>query len=653
MAQQDVTIKITTDASQAVRSIKGLQTALSKLSSQSGTSTKSIDGINHVITESGILLPVASDAAREYALALKDVDKASEKNGKRVRDNTGEVRQFVDASGAASFALLSIGQAFQDSAQFGMGLAQGLRAVNNNIQQVFTSIALGSAQAGGMKNFFGEMSKQLIGPGGAIIAFSIVTAGIEFFTTRAQRAAKDTDELAKKFKEAADSVFTFQDSLSGMTVNIPESAITPLRAELEKQIGIIDDLIAKSEESSQDLFRIASIARSPELLQKAVNAENEIVAAKEEIATLDMDRIEGQRRLLALLKQQEGFLEKRDELLQIAKDLGLDIESTAKTTLTEIEKLTEQYEDLVRAFGGDGQAERQQGALNARIQLLQDLQDATVNYSQSIEEMRLLMNQEGQEVISETERLEDLNEELRERIRLRRQIMGLEKIGADQLRGLGEATQDFTEEYKRESDERIKADAESAEAFFAMQQGISKGIGLVSQSFGSMGTTFMQLAQQQEGGSRRMFKIGKALAISQAVMNSYVAYTTALADKTIPGPMRFVAAGAALAAGLAQVAAIKSAEFGQGGKGRQVSAPNVFAGVTSVGALPGGAASQLALQPASQRSDLSVAALGGFGGGVQVELVAQGRNLVSVSSMEANASKRRSGLQTIGGGIIR
>ena len=295
---------------------------------------------------------------------------------------------------------------------------------------------------------------------------------------------------------------------------------------------------------------------------------------------------------------------------------------------------------------------------------MESLRDSTIGYSQSIEEMRVLMNQvltlkfnaitgefedmavEADPIIEEIKRLQDLNEELRERIRLRRQVLGLEKIGADQLVQLSDTTKDFTDEYARQNKERIKADAEGAKSFFELQEGISKGIGIVSQSFGSMGTTFMQLAQQQEDGSRRMFKIGKALAISQAVMNSYQAYTAALADQTMPTPMRYVAAGAALAAGLAQVAAIKSTEFGQGGKkGRQISAPNVFAGVTSIGALPGGAA--------SQRSDLSVATLGGFRGGLQVELVAQGRNLVSVSSTETSASKRRSGLQTIGGGIIR
>lgn len=652
-AQNQVIVNLTANAKGFVAGTSQAQKALQNFNQGIIASTQGIArfrGANgQFITTAQAAKQVVAQlsAEKQKMLAIENqLSKVLSKSEMALLRSSGAVRGLTAGTGSASFALLSLGQAFQDSAQFGMGFAQGFRAINNNIQQTFTAIALGSVQMGGFNNLIKAMGGSLLGPGGLILGFSALSAGIEFFATRAQKAAKDTDELAKKFKEAADSVFTFQDSLSGMTVNIPESAITPLRERLEQDIEAIDDLIAKSEESSQDLFRIASIARDKDLLQKAINAENEIVAAKEKVANLDMDRIEGQRRLLTLLKQQEGFLEKRDELLRIAKDLGLDIESTSKRTLTTIEKLTNQYDDLFKAFAGTGEAERQEGALRARIAVLENLRDITIEYSQSIEEMRLLMSQEGQEVISETERLEGLNEKLRERIRLRRQILGLEDIGSDQLRQLSDGTKDFAAEYERSNAARIKADAEGAKSFLNLQEGISKGISLVSQSFGSMGTTFMQLAQQQESGSRRMFKIGKALAISQAVMNSYQAYTAALADQTMPTPMRYVAAGAALAAGLAQVAAIKSTEFGQGGKkGRQISAPNVFAGVTSIGALPGGAA--------SQRSDLSVATLGGFRGGLQVELVAQGRNLVSVSSTETSASKRRSGLQTIGGGIIR
>jgi hypothetical protein len=724
MAEQNVVIKIQADVSKATNNVKALQQVIAKLSAsgtqaaagtekvgnaakKTATASQLLDKeIKKVIAGQGSLERVtelATQALEEEEAAarrLADVSKAVEgavgKKGAAVLGASKQVGGLADASGAASFALLSLGQAFQDSAQFGMGFAQGFRAINNNIQQTFTAIALGSIQAGGFANLLKLMGGSLWGPGGLILGFSAVTAGIEFFTTRAQRAKEEGEDFAKAWEQASSSLISFNNALEGKKFVIPEDALVGVAEDLRREVGLIAQAQKALADADGELFDSQSAIADLQATQlqgqaRQLGLDKEANQIVQDRADLEMEReaaafilagyteaeIAARKELLRQFDEEIALNEKLAVIKASLEARGFKMEgSTAKTRketerLTEVERARLRLSELIAQFGGDGTEERELGQLQARIGLMESLRDSTIEYSQSIEEMRVLMNQvltikfnaitgefedmavESDPLIEEAQRLEDVNEELRERIRLRRQIMGLEKIGADQLRGLGEATQDFTEEYKRESDARIKADAESAEAFFAMQQGISKGIGLVSQSFGSMGTTFMQLAQQQEGGSRRMFKIGKALAISQAVMNSYVAYTTALADKTIPGPMRFVAAGAALAAGLAQVAAIKSAEFGQGGKGRQVSAPNVFAGVTSVGALPGGAASQLASQPASQRSDLSVAALGGFGGGVQVELVAQGRNLVSVSSMEANASKRRSGLQTIGGGIIR
>lgn len=585
---------------------------------------------------------------------------ATKKNSAKATGQvTEEVQRSTGAMGSASFALLSFGQGLQDSAQFGMGAAQGLRAVNNNIQQFVTALALGSEQAGGMKNLLRDMRSLLIGPAGVIVAFSLVSAALEFFTTRAQRAKKEGEDFARAWEEAANSVFSFEDALSGMTISVPEQAITPLRERLEQDIKAIDDLISDAEESLSTEFSgsfslalanaaaidpiMGNIAQGSDDVRentfKSAESDAKILEAREAVANLDMDRIEGQRRLLALLKQQEGFLDKRNELISLAKNLGLDFESTSKRTLTTIEKLTNQYDDLVKAFAGTGEAERQEGALRARIAVLENLRDITIEYSQSIEEMRLLMSQEGQEVISETERLEGLNKELRERIRLRRQVLGLEKVGADQLVQLSDSTKDFADEYARQNAERIKADAEGAKSFLNLQEGISKGIGLVSRSFGSMGTTFMQLAQQQEDGSRRMFKIGKALAISQAIMNSYQAYTAALADQTMPGPLRFISAGAALAAGLAQVAAIKSTKFGGGGgssgsssgRGGISSAPTFF---TSFG--------NISDFPASNVASLSAASTSG----TNISLVVQGRNLVGVIENEMQASSRRIGYST-------
>jgi hypothetical protein len=718
MAEQNVVIKIQADVSKATNNVKALQQVIAKLSAsgtQAAAGTKKVgNAAKKTATASQLLdkeikkiiageanldkvADLATQALDEQTAATKrlaDVSKTVEgavgKQGAAVLGANKQIGGLADASGAASFALLSLGQAFQDSAQFGMGFAQGFRAINNNIQQTFTALALGSIQAGGFGKLLKLMGGSLWGPGGLILGFSAVTAAIEFFSTRAQRAKSDGEEFAKAWEEASSSLISFNNALEGKKFVIPEDALVGVAEDLRREVGLItqaqETLATEAGESALEFGEKAGDMQSTllEMQARQLGLDKEVNKVLRDREGLEMKR---ETAAFILAGYTEAEIAARTELLtqfdeEIARNEKLEVikanleargfkleESTRKTrreteSLTELERARLKLAQLTAQFSGDGSEERELGQLQARIGLMESLRDSTIGYSQSIEEMRVLMNQvltlkfnaitgefedmvvEADPLIEETERLQDLNEELRERIRLRRQILGIEQIGADQLVQLSDTTKDFTDEYARQNKERIKADAESAKSFFELQEGISKGIGIVSQSFGSMGTTFMQLAQQQEDGSRRMFKIGKALAISQAVMNSYQAYTAALADQTMPTPMRYIAAGAALAAGLAQVAAIRSTQFGGGGKnGRQISAPNVFAGVTSIDALPGGAA--------SQRSDLSVATLGGFGGGVQVELVAQGRNLVSVSSMETSASKRRSGLQTIGGGIIR
>ena len=67
---------------------------------------------------------------------------------------------------------------------------------------------------------------------------------------------------------------------------------------------------------------------------------------------------------------------------------------------------------------------------------------------------------------------------------------------------------------------------------------------------GNFATFFNQFAQ----GNKEMFIIGKAFSISQALINSYVAFTKALAS--LPPPFNYVAAAAVLAAGIAMVAKI-------------------------------------------------------------------------------------------------
>jgi hypothetical protein len=164
--------------------------------------------------------------------ALAASQKASTK---ATTESTDAVRGLSAGTGSASFALLSLGQAFQDSAQFGMGFAQGFRAINNNIQQTFTAIALGSVQMGGFKNLMSAMAGSLWGPGGLILGFSAISAAVEFFATRAQRAKKDAEELSKSFDGLFSSI---QVGSIESTIAGEESALRMIELYLQqKQTG--------------------------------------------------------------------------------------------------------------------------------------------------------------------------------------------------------------------------------------------------------------------------------------------------------------------------------------------------------------------------------------------------------------------------------
>jgi hypothetical protein len=75
-----------------------------------------------------------------------------------------------------------------------------------------------------------------------------------------------------------------------------------------------------------------------------------------------------------------------------------------------------------------------------------------------------------------------------------------------------------------------------------------------------------QLVQMTQGvaqHNKAMFEINKVAGIASAIVNTYVGASRALRE--YPPPLSFAMAAAQVAAGMAQVAAIKSTSFGAGG----------------------------------------------------------------------------------------
>jgi len=114
-----------------------------------------------------------------------------------------------------------------------------------------------------------------------------------------------------------------------------------------------------------------------------------------------------------------------------------------------------------------------------------------------------------------------------------------------------------------------------------------------------MSSVLNQMSVLMQAKNRQMFEIGKAAAISQTIVDTYLAAQkafTALADIPIVGPaLATAAAAAAIAAGMARVQAIKNTHFGGGGGSVAVGGAS-FAS-SGAGGRPTGVAPQGVMTP--------------------------------------------------------
>lgn len=105
------------------------------------------------------------------------------------------------------------------------------------------------------------------------------------------------------------------------------------------------------------------------------------------------------------------------------------------------------------------------------------------------------------------------------------------------------------------------AGAISAEAYGrASKEAADKAGTSMRAAAGFVGQALGQIAQATANGSEKAKQISKVAAIGQALINTYLAATNALAN--IPAPFNFAVAAATVVAGLAQVANIRSQAMG-------------------------------------------------------------------------------------------
>lgn len=208
---------------------------------------------------------------RRALIATKKLDSAAtQSTTSQTKGATEAVTDMSHANGSASFALLSLTQGLQDAGQFGMGMAQGIRAVNNNLQQFVTATILAQKQAGNMSAAFGLMIRQLAGPAGFLFVFSLASAAVEFFANRSQRAGNKTDEFRKKLQ-----ALTSVSELPGIELGViglrnmasaydqmTKLAQASFRQREKEYVQTVDFIRAKEKETEQDIINATNASKT-------------------------------------------------------------------------------------------------------------------------------------------------------------------------------------------------------------------------------------------------------------------------------------------------------------------------------------------------------------------------------------------------------
>jgi hypothetical protein len=161
------------------------------------------------------------------------------------------------------------------------------------------------------------------------------------------------------------------------------------------------------------------------------------------------------------------------------------------------------------------------------------------------------------------------------------------------------------------------------------KQAIQTSIDLTQKSLSVIGDLVDAFGGKDEASQKKAFKIKKAASIASAMIDTYKGATSAYAD-TPGGPiLKTIAAGIALASGLAKVKAISSTKF-EGGGGSSAGSGGSSSGGGSAPSLPASSPAQFNIVGNSGTNQLN-----GVEGGVMKAYVVSGE-VTSAQSLERN-----------------
>ena len=366
----------------------------------------------------------------------------------------------------------------------------------------------------------------------------------------AKKQAEISQALANKLKEQKDREAEQLRNIRDEERNTIEDRIkanNDLKAvldDLEKQSLKLADLKIKEARLQYQLSKMSSD------YAKLIQAEGEKEAVRAFIASQRSEQLQND---LALNREYNDMLKSQ---AQNVNDLAInDKKFTAQMIMNSLDRLKAEKE----VFEAESQLtlKRLQDNINLYKVGTQARVDAENEYKlkkQEIEQNIQLKDKEIKE--AEIARLNELN-----------------NIKVGLIRG---AEQQATAALEMEYNEKFRLAKGDAEKTIALEEEKQKKLKeikhtalmaelqMTSDSLGALMALNDALPKKTEAQARRSFNINKALQLSQATINGVQSVMTALADPTLVGPTRYVAAAIAGVTAVANIAKIAQTKFEPG-----------------------------------------------------------------------------------------
>ncbi len=533
------------------------KTVIIKLDVQEAGAEAQIVSLNNKLSK-------LTEGEKDYELVLKKIaiqeERLSKIQAKRAtiqgnvlketKNTTKLLNKQSDATGSATAATMELSRVVSDA-------PYGIRGMANNITQLVSQLGSASKKAGGLGAALKLMGKQLLGPLGVVFAITAVVAAFDYFYGTATKAEKSINSVAESAAKSASALKILVKANDSGAMSMKETVKAVKKANLEyKDLNI--QVGENGKITDESVLAINRKIKSLENLAKATALQGMI-----EDEFVKMDPLETK-----LKKQEEEALVKlrvkgintikeAQDIADNSKDYALKgytngVITQVNSTKDEIDSIQKNIDRLIGKipniddlFKGKDKGKDKDGPAK---EFVDTLYREIVGFSDLIANSDIV----GEIIIPVTPKITSPYDEIAEFIKHYKTLMS----------GLT----DFIDgEFERElTIEKNKTNALNAELNNRLNnENLSKDQRASIQN--EIAQNDEKLRVKQEAIARKQFKVTKAFNIAMTIADTYMA-----AQKAYLSQMQFdptspirakIAAGVAVAAGLAKVAAIARTTF--------------------------------------------------------------------------------------------